>query len=69
MHIFHPSKTVIDKTILQLKQDGVIHPDARFNYEAENGLRKEVTYRDDDIQYRLGKSPAEEEIVDTALEM
>lgn len=69
MRTFRPPKTAIEMAVAKLKQDGVIHPEAYFNYCAENGLRREVTYRDDDLQYRLGRSPAEEEIVDAALEM
>lgn len=69
MLVFHPPQAVIKMIIEELKQDGVVHPDARFNYDAENGLRKEVAYRDDDFQYRMGRSSAEEEIVDAALKM
>lgn len=69
MRIFHPPEAAVEMAVARLKQDGVIHPDAYFNYDAEKGLRKEVSYRDDDFQYRLGRSPLEEEIVDAALEM
>ncbi|MBU8934445.1 MAG: class I SAM-dependent methyltransferase [candidate division Zixibacteria bacterium] len=69
MKIFHPRGRAIELALNKLKQDGVVHPEAQFNYEAEDGLRREVTYRDDDLQYRLGRSPAEVEVVDTALEM
>ncbi len=69
MRVFHPPKTIIERAMARLKQDGVIHPDARFNYEAERGLRKEITYRDGDFQRRLQRSPDEEMIVDSAREM
>jgi len=68
MRIFHPPETAIETALKKLKQDGVIHPDAFLNYKAEGGLRKEVTFRDDDLQYRLGNSPHEEGIVDAALQ-
>lgn len=66
MHVFHPPKAVIELAMAKLKQDGVVHQDAGFNYEADHGLRREVTYRDYDLQYRLSSSPAEEEVVDAA---
>ncbi len=69
MYVFHPPRSVIELAVAGLKEDGVIHPEARFNYDAEHGLRREVTYRDDDLQYRLGRSPAEAEIVEAARQM
>lgn len=69
MRVFHPPKAAIELAMAKLIKDGVIHPDARFNYEAEQGLRKEITYRDYDLQYRLARSGEEEMIVDAAREL
>ena len=66
---FHPPENVIKDTVERLKQNHQIHPDAVFNAAAENGLRKEVAYRDQDLTYRMGQSPLEEQIIDTALEL
>lgn len=69
MRVFHPPNSAIEIALADLKRHGVIHADARFNYEAEEGLRKEATYRDTDLQIRLEHSPAEELIVDAAKDL
>lgn len=69
MRVFHPPVTAIELAVDKLKQDGLVHPEARFNHDAEHGLRREVTYRDGDLQYRLGHSSKAVEIVDAALKM
>jgi predicted O-methyltransferase YrrM len=69
VQVFNPPNDVIDFAMEKLKQDGVIHSDARFNYEAEGGLRHEVTYRDYDLQFRLGRSSKVEIIIEAAREM
>jgi predicted O-methyltransferase YrrM len=66
--LFRPPKKAIELTLEKLKADRRVHPDAKFNYDAINDLRKEVTYRDGDFSYRLGRTAMEEEIVDLALE-
>lgn len=66
--IFHPPREVIELVLKELKADKQVHPDAVFNASAPNGLRKEVTYRDLDFIYRLGRTSLEEKIVDAALE-
>jgi len=66
--IFHPPREVIELALKELKADKQVHPDAVFNASAPNGLRKEVTYRDLDFMYRLGRTSLEEKIVDVALE-
>ena len=68
MRIFHPPKSAINRAMDKLMQDGLVHSDASFNYDAERGLRKEVSYRDSDFQYRLARSPEEETIIDAACE-
>ncbi|MCP4597330.1 O-methyltransferase [Neptuniibacter sp.] len=69
MKVFHPPKDAIEAAVLKLKKDGVVHPNASFNFEAKSDLRREVTYRDYDLQIRLSNSPNEESIIDTAREM
>ncbi len=69
MKVFHPPKDVIEAAVLKLKKDGVVHPDACFNFEAEENLRREVTYRDYDLQIRLSNSLDEESIIEAAREM
>jgi predicted O-methyltransferase YrrM len=66
MKVFRPPDDAIDDAVKQLKKDGIIHPDARFNAEAQQGLRREVTYRDYDLQVRLSRSSKEESIVEFA---
>ncbi len=69
MKVFHPHEEAVEAALLWLKKDGVVHPDAKFNYSAEGGLRKEVAYRDADLLYRLARSPEEENVIDGAREM
>lgn len=69
MKTFHPPRNAIDHVMQQLKREGIVHPEAKFHHEAEQGLRREVTYRDFDLQYRLARSPHEEAIVEAAREM
>lgn len=66
--IFRPPKEAIELTLEKMKADGRVHSDAKFNYDAPNDLRKEVTYRDGDFSYRLGRTSLEEKIVDMALD-
>jgi hypothetical protein len=65
---FHPLRRAIEMALDQLKSDGQVHPDAAFNYDAPDGLRSEVTYRDLDFGHRLGRTALEVEVVDAALD-
>lgn len=66
--IFHPPREVIELALEELKANKQVHPDAVFNATAPDGLRKEVTYRDLDFTYRLGRTSLEEKVVDAALQ-
>jgi predicted O-methyltransferase YrrM len=57
---------VVDQALEKLKRDGVVHPEARLNIDAERDLRREVTYRDYDLQYRLARSPEQAAVVEAA---
>ncbi len=69
MKVFRPPGDAIDDAVKRLKKDGLIHPDACFNSEAEQGLRHEVTYGDYDLKARLSRSSKEESIVEAARQM
>lgn len=58
-----------DLAIAKLKSDGIVHPDAVFNPDAPGNLRREVAYYDRDFMGRLGRTPAEADVVDAALGM
>jgi len=60
---------VIDDAIEKLKSDGLVHPQASFNCDAENGLRCEVAYRDRDLLRCIDNTGADDEVVDAALDM
>lgn len=66
-HTFHPSDRIIAGVMGKLIQLGYIHPNAVFNPNAPQGLRREVTYRDLDFTSYLGRTPLEEQVVDDAL--
>jgi len=66
---FRPSRQAIELALNQLKADGIAGPDAYFDYDAPGGLMQAVTYREPSFGYRLGRTAAEEEIVDDALEL
>lgn len=66
--IFHPPREVIELALEELKANKQVHPDAVFNATAPDGLRKEVTYRDLDFTYRLGRTSLEKKVVDAALQ-
>jgi predicted O-methyltransferase YrrM len=57
---------VIELALESLKGDGLVARDARFNYDAPQQLRREVTYRDFDFLSRLSRV-GEVEIVGSAL--
>jgi len=65
--IFRPPNKAIELALSQMKADGLVHPDTKFNYSASDDLRTEVAYRDQDFAYRLGRTDLEETIVDQAL--
>ena len=64
---FHPPRKAIELALNQMKTDGIASPDAYFDYNAPGGLIRVVTYREPSFNYRLGRTAAEEEIVDAAL--
>ncbi|MCP4583095.1 MAG: hypothetical protein GY839_15910 [candidate division Zixibacteria bacterium] len=66
---FRPSRKAIELALNQMKADGIAGPDAYFDYDAPGGLMQAVTYREPSFVYRLGRTSAEEEIVDDALEL
>ena len=66
---FHPSREAIELALAKMKEDGLVHPEAVFNEDAPDGLRKEVTYRDAYFNYRLGRTALETKIVDSALDL
>ena len=59
-------RQVIELALESLKGDGLVARDARFNYDAPQQLRREVTYRDFDFLSRLSRV-GEVEIVGSAL--
>jgi predicted O-methyltransferase YrrM len=61
-------QSVIDAVLVNMKASSLIHPEAAFNSNAEEGLRKEVTYRDLDFLDRIAGEGFEEIIVDSATE-
>jgi len=67
--VFHPPRKAIELALKQMKIDGIAGPNAYFDYDAPGGLIQVVTYREPSFNYRLGRTTAEEEIVDTALEL
>jgi predicted O-methyltransferase YrrM len=66
---FHPSRETIELALEKMKDDGLVHPDAEFNEDAPEGLRREVAYRDPYFSYRLGRTSLETSTVDAALEL
>jgi predicted O-methyltransferase YrrM len=57
----------IEQALAALKSDGIVHPQAAFNPDAAQGLRREVAYHDRDFLSRLGSTAAEAETVESAL--
>ncbi len=68
MHRFQVPKSTVEAIVARLKKDGVVHPDATFNNEADGDLRMEIAYRDLDFLIRVGRSSEDEVIVDAALQ-
>lgn len=66
--VFHVPANVVNKTLEIMRRSYLIHPDASFNFTAECGLRKEVTYSDLDFKDRIGRKEFEEETIDSALQ-
>jgi len=64
---FECGKDVVEKVMDIMKKRGSISMDAAFNYKAQNGLRKEVSYRDIDFLRCLSDS-AEIEVVDSIID-
>ncbi len=66
---FRPPPAALESAVAKLKRDGVVHPEARLNPDAPGGLRREIAHLDRDLLYRVGRWGAEEETVDSALEL
>lgn len=67
--LYKPGKKIIEETLLTLKERGNhVAQDARFNYEAPDGLRREVAFRDEDFLNHLSATQ-DECMVDSILEM
>jgi len=67
--VFRPDKKTVEKTLNALKDYGNrIAPDACFNYDAKDGLRREVCFRDEDFLSLLS-SIDDEYVVDSILQM
>ncbi len=66
---FRPSREAIELALASMKDDGLVHPEAVFNADAPDGLRREVTYRDPHFCRRLGRTALESKIVDSALDL
>jgi predicted O-methyltransferase YrrM len=67
--VFRAPRRAIDLAMARLRADGIVHPDAEFNPDAPGHLRREVAYYDRDFMDRLGRTSAEAEVVDSALDM
>lgn len=65
---FRPPQAALDAALAKLKSDGLVHPDAAFNPDAPDGLRREVAPHDYDFLCRLGRWDGDEVTVDAALE-
>ncbi len=65
---FHPPRKAIELALDKMKSDGLVSPYAYFDYDAPGGLSRAVTYRDPYFAHRLGRTAAEEETVEAALE-
>jgi len=63
------SRETIDKAIAYLREKEWVRGDARFNDEAEGGLRGEIGYRDYDLLMMLGQTPDEELAIGGALDL
>ncbi len=67
--VFRPDKEIIERTLETLKERGShVAPDARFNHDAPDGLRREVCFRDEDFLNHLS-STQDERVVDSILLM
>jgi predicted O-methyltransferase YrrM len=64
---FQVPKTVIEAVVTQMRNSYLVHPEATFNRDADQDLRKEVAYRDFDFLDRIGGPEYEEVIIDAAV--
>jgi predicted O-methyltransferase YrrM len=55
-HRFEAPRSAIDSAIGRLKAHGNVAPDAANNPDAPDGLRREITYHDEDFLWYLGRS-------------
>jgi len=63
-----PNKSALNETLTQMKQAGVVHPRARINMKAADGLRTEVAIGDLDFKQFLQGGDLEKRIVDDAID-
>ena len=61
-HRFEAPPQVIEAAVRRLKAHGHVAPDATYNPDAPDGLRREVAYHDGDFQWSLGHSAPEHEV-------
>jgi len=66
---FRAPRDIIHLALGQLKQDGIVHPEAAFNPTAPMDLRREVAYYDRDFLYRLGRTSAEGRLIASAVNL
>ena len=67
MNRFSTSRQIIEQVMSQLKAHHNIHPNAQFDFEAEDNLRSQVSYRDEDFLWFLGNTDHEEHITSELL--
>ncbi len=65
---YMPNMTIINETLIRMKQAGVVHPEARFNAKASAGLRTDVAIGDIDFKQFLQQSGLEKQIVDDVID-
>jgi predicted O-methyltransferase YrrM len=61
-HRFEAPRSAIEAAISRLKAHGNVAPDAIYNPDAPDGLRREIAYHDEDFLGYLGRSAPEHEI-------
>ena len=68
-HRFEAPRLAIESAIHRLKAHGNVAPDATFNPDAPDGLRREIAYHDEDFLRYLGNSDPdiEREVVEAAV--
>jgi predicted O-methyltransferase YrrM len=65
---YNVGESIANKVLERMKEDSIVSKDAKLNFDAPGGLRKEVTIKDIDFLQYLADT-AEEEIVDSVIKM